>query len=101
MFKIIEEKRCGVISGRQYFKDGPIHYSNHLPIECQLSQDCKDLLQPILAGIMEVNSERAWGFDKFFESVQNMLKKVIIHVFVLRSGVLDRLYMNSLDTLAF
>ena len=91
--EIVRNMTPGVISGRQLHKNGSICYSNKLPIECQLSENCKELTEYFLANVFAMK----WQFGEFFLTVQNLLSKVVIHVFVLHSGQADRIYMNSND----
>ena len=85
----------GVISGRQLYKSGPINYSKTLPKECRLSENCKELVEHILANVFALK----WQFSEYFSTVQNLLSKVVIHTFVLHSAECDPIYMNSNDGL--
>lgn len=46
----------GVISGTQTSENGQIEWSRSLPPHCQLSFGLKQLVTPLLAGLLEVNS---------------------------------------------
>ena len=98
MLEIVKQKEPGDISGKQFCENGVVTYSKHLPRECQLSQDCKDLIEQTLAGMLEPDENQMCEFKVFFDSVQTLLKKVVVDVFLPSSGQSDRLYMNSNDT---
>ncbi|XP_075240927.1 uncharacterized protein LOC142336181 [Convolutriloba macropyga] len=91
--EIVNKMPSGVISGRQLYKSGPINYSKTLPKECRLSENCKELVEHILANVFALK----WQFSEYFSTVQNLLSKVVIHTFVLHSAECDPIYMNSND----
>ena len=39
------------------------------------------MLTPLLAGLLENDPRLMWSFDKFFETVRQILAKKVIHVF--------------------
>merc|ERR1719189_673444 len=75
MYYITTKKASGVISGVQTAENGPIQWSRELPNSCLLSQGIKKHLTPILAGLLEVNPQKMWTFEKFFAEVTNLLSK--------------------------
>ena len=81
MYYITTKKASGVISGVQTAENGPIQWSRELPNSCLLSQGIKKHLTPILAGLLEVNPQKMWTFEKFFNEVTNLLgkKKVFLY----------------------
>uniref|UniRef100_A0A3Q3K7P8 Protein kinase domain-containing protein n=1 Tax=Monopterus albus TaxID=43700 RepID=A0A3Q3K7P8_MONAL len=74
MYKITTEKPMGAIAGIQRVEGGPIEWSYHLPHSCQLSQGLRVQLVPVLAGILEADQERSWGFDQFFTATTDILQ---------------------------
>lgn len=53
---IIYFEASGVISGTQTAENGQIEWSRTLPSHCQLSYGLKQLVTPLLAGLLEVLS---------------------------------------------
>lgn len=54
MHLITTKKESGVISGTQTTENGPIEWAKSLPQHCQLSEGLKELVTPLLAGLLEV-----------------------------------------------
>lgn len=81
MYKILSEKEHDVISGVQEREGGDIVYSKELPPTCMLSQGLKDVVLPMLAGLLETHPERSWSFDDFFDEVMRLKEKLIFNVF--------------------
>ena len=50
----------------------------HIYVSCR---GAKDLVTPLLAGLLETDPKRVWGFDQFFAAVKGILCKQAIHVF--------------------
>ncbi|XP_056886220.1 inhibitor of nuclear factor kappa-B kinase subunit epsilon [Takifugu flavidus] len=100
MFKITTEKPTGAISGLQRVADGSIEWSYSLPHSCQLSQGLKVLLVPVLAGIMEADQEKCWGFDQFFTATTDILKRQPVHLFSLQQAMAHCIYIHHYDTVA-
>lgn len=94
MYYITTKKASGVISGSQATDNGPIEWCRELPKSCQLSAGLKKLITPILAGILEVDSQLIWSFDKFFSEVTNTLSKKVVHVFYINKMQSLRIYVN-------
>lgn len=94
MYKITTEKPMGAISGLQRVADGPIEWSYHLPHSCQLSQGLKVLLVPLLAGILEADQERCWGFEQFFTATTDMLQRQPVHLFSLEQAAAHCIYIH-------
>uniref|UniRef100_A0A3Q3ATH3 Inhibitor of nuclear factor kappa B kinase subunit epsilon n=1 Tax=Kryptolebias marmoratus TaxID=37003 RepID=A0A3Q3ATH3_KRYMA len=94
MFKITTEKPTGAIAGIQRVEGGQIDWSYHLPHSCQLSQGLKVLLVPVLAGIMEADQERCWGFDQFFTATTDILQRQPVHVFSLQNATAHCIYIH-------
>lgn len=55
MHLITTKKAPGVISGTQTSENGQIEWSRQLPPHCQLSDGMKQLVTPLLAGLLEVS----------------------------------------------
>lgn len=55
MHLITTKKASGVISGTQTSENGQIEWSRTLPSHCQLSSGLKQLVTPLLAGLLEVS----------------------------------------------
>ncbi|XP_053957435.1 serine/threonine-protein kinase TBK1 [Anastrepha ludens] len=81
MHQITTKKASGVISGTQLSENGPIEWSTTLPSYCHLSEGLKTLVTPLLAGLLEKNREKTWSFDRFFQEVTLILRKIVLHVF--------------------
>ncbi|KAL3853282.1 hypothetical protein ACJMK2_016835 [Sinanodonta woodiana] len=81
MHKITSEKAPGVISGIQTEPDGTITWSKDLPYTCLLSQSLKDLLRPMLAGLMEKDKSKAWSFEQSFGHVKSIISRKRIEIF--------------------
>uniref|UniRef100_A0A8C6PCW1 Inhibitor of nuclear factor kappa B kinase subunit epsilon n=1 Tax=Nothobranchius furzeri TaxID=105023 RepID=A0A8C6PCW1_NOTFU len=100
MYKITTEKPMGAIGGLQRVEGGPIEWSYHLPHSCQLSQGLKALVVPVLAGIMEADQERCWGFDQFFTATADILQRQPVHLFSLQQAVAHCIYIHHYNTVS-
>ncbi|XP_061840830.1 inhibitor of nuclear factor kappa-B kinase subunit epsilon isoform X2 [Nerophis lumbriciformis] len=100
MFKITTEKPTGAISGIQRVENGPIEWSSHLPQSCQLSEGLRMLTVPVLAGILEADQERCWGFDQFFTATTDILQRQPVHVFALQQAVAHCVYVHHYNTVS-
>uniref|UniRef100_H3CPA7 Inhibitor of nuclear factor kappa B kinase subunit epsilon n=1 Tax=Tetraodon nigroviridis TaxID=99883 RepID=H3CPA7_TETNG len=100
MFKITTEKPTGAISGTQHVVDGSIEWGYNLPHSCQLSQGLKAQLVPVLAGIMEADQEKCWGFDQFFTATTDILQRQPVHLFSLQQAMAHCIYIHHYDTVA-
>ncbi|XP_065213755.1 serine/threonine-protein kinase TBK1 [Planococcus citri] len=94
MYYITTKKASGVISGSQSSENGPIEWCRELPKTCQLSAGLKKLITPILAGILEVDSQQIWSFDKFFTEVTSTLLRKVVHVFYINKVQSIRIYIH-------
>ena len=94
MYYITTKKASGVISGVQTVENGPIQWSRELPSSCLLSQGIKKHLTPILAGLLEVNPQKMWTFEKFFNEVTNLLGKKKIYVYFMNRLSALRVYLD-------
>lgn len=100
MFKITTEKPMGAIAGIQRVEDGPIEWSYHLPHSCQLSQGLRVQLVPILAGVLEADQERCWGFDQFFTATTDILQRQPVHLFCLQQAMAHSIYIYHHNTVS-
>ncbi|KAL0978674.1 hypothetical protein UPYG_G00173760 [Umbra pygmaea] len=100
MYKITTEKPAGAIAGVQKTEHGPLEWSYILPQSCHLSKGLQDLLVPVLAGVLEADQERCWGFDHFFSATTDILQRVSIHLFSLQQATAHRLYIHHYSTAA-
>ncbi|KAK7072288.1 hypothetical protein SK128_028032 [Halocaridina rubra] len=81
MHHITTEKEPGVISGVQTSENGPIEWCTELPETCQLSLGLRKLVTPLLAGLLEVDPQRMWNFERFFQEVTVILSRKVAHIF--------------------
>ncbi|XP_070700506.1 inhibitor of nuclear factor kappa-B kinase subunit epsilon [Pempheris klunzingeri] len=100
MFKITTEKPVGAIAGIQRVADGPIEWSYNLPHSCQLSQGLTVQLVPVLAGILEADQERCWGFDQFFTATTDILQRQPVHLFSLQQATAHCIYIHHYNTVS-
>ncbi|TMS19746.1 Inhibitor of nuclear factor kappa-B kinase subunit epsilon [Larimichthys crocea] len=100
MYKITTEKPMGAISGIQRVLDGQIEWSYHLPHSCQLSQGLTVQLIPVLAGILEADQERCWGFDQFFTATTDILQRQPVHLFALQQAMAHCIYIHHYNTVS-
>ncbi|KAK2862307.1 hypothetical protein Q5P01_001840 [Channa striata] len=100
MFKITTEKPTGAITGIQQSEGGPIEWSYHLPHSCQLSQGLRIQLVPVLAGILEADQERCWGFDQFFTATTDILQREPVHIFSLQQAMAYCIYIHHYNTVS-
>lgn len=54
----------------------------------------KVLLVPILAGIMEADQERCWGFDQFFTATTDVLQRQPVYLFSLQQAMAHSIYVH-------
>lgn len=98
MHHITTKKLPGVIAGIQTTENGPIEWSRNLPDHCQLSTGLKQLVTPLLAGLLEENQKRMWSFDIFFNEVTNILNKKVVHIFYINRASSIEIFMESNET---
>ncbi|CAN9512323.1 unnamed protein product [Ophioblennius macclurei] len=100
MYKITAEKPMGAIAGIQRAEGGPIEWSYHLPHNCQLSQGLRVQLVPVLAGILEADQDRCWGFDQFFTATTDILQRQPVHLFSLQQAAAHCIYIHHYNTIS-
>lgn len=99
MFYITTKKASGVISGMQTSENGPIEWSRELPQNCQLSTGLKKIVTPLLAGLLEVDPQRIWSFDRFFTEVTDTLCRKPIHIFNVHKASLLKVFLHPEEKL--
>ena len=82
-------------SGVQTSESGPIQWSRELPNNCLLSAGIKKHITPLLAGLLEVNPQRMWTFEKFFSEVTKILSKKKLHIFYMTKLTEHRIYLDK------
>ncbi|EFN69034.1 Serine/threonine-protein kinase TBK1 [Camponotus floridanus] len=99
MFYITTKKASGVISGLQTSENGPIEWSRELPQTCQLSAGLKRIVTPLLAGLLEVDQQRIWSFDRFFSEVTDTLCRKPVHIFNVHRASLIKVFLHPEEKL--
>ncbi|XP_075471280.1 inhibitor of nuclear factor kappa-B kinase subunit epsilon isoform X3 [Ascaphus truei] len=99
MHKITTEKPHRAIAGVQKREDGPIEWIYELPVTCRLSMGLRVQLESILPNILEADQEKCWGFEQFFAETNNVLQRMVIHVFSLPQASTHRIYVHTYNTL--
>ena len=99
MYYITTKKASGVISGVQTSENGPIQWSREMPNTCLLSAGIKRHVTPLLAGLLEVNPQKMWTFDKFFSEVTRILSKKKLHFFFVNRLSELRVYLDKEERL--
>ncbi|XP_066456291.1 inhibitor of nuclear factor kappa-B kinase subunit epsilon isoform X1 [Eleutherodactylus coqui] len=100
MHKITAEKPPGAIAGVQRKESGPIEWIYELPVTCRLSEGLKTQLEAILPNILEADQEKCWGFDQFFAETNNILERMVIHVFSLPQARMHKIYIHHYNSVA-
>ncbi|XP_043219531.1 inhibitor of nuclear factor kappa-B kinase subunit epsilon-like [Amphibalanus amphitrite] len=98
MHVITTKKKPGIISGIQSAEGGEIEWGEKLPDTCQLSLGAKSLVTPLLAGLLEVDQQVMWTFDKFFDEVTAMTSRRCVPVFHVNQLQHLRLYLHRDDS---
>lgn len=99
MFYITTKKASGVISGVQTSENGPIEWSRELPQNCQLSVGLKKIVTPLLAGLLEVDPQKIWSFERFFTEVTDTLSRKQVHIFNIHKGSLIKVFLHPEEKL--
>ncbi|KAL4226441.1 hypothetical protein ACF0H5_014424 [Mactra antiquata] len=100
MHLITSEKPSGVISGVQKTLNGTIQWSSTLPDTCLLSENLKTILVSMLAGLLEMNAQKMWTFDQFYDTVTNLVNRIVLKLFSCCTSQLVMLYVEPTDTYA-
>ncbi|XP_008203915.1 inhibitor of nuclear factor kappa-B kinase subunit epsilon [Nasonia vitripennis] len=95
MFYITTKKASGVIAGAQTSEGGPIDWSRELPASCPLSAGLKRYVTPLLAGLLEVDQQKIWSFDRFFSRVTDTLcRRPAVNIFDVHGVNLIKIYLH-------
>ena len=70
-----------------------------MPNTCLLSAGIKRHVTPLLAGLLEVNPQKMWTFDKFFSEVTRILSKKKLHFFFVNRLSELRVYLDKEERL--
>lgn len=84
----------GVISGVQDELNGEITWNTELPQNCLLNPHLKNIITPLLAGLLESDESKIWSFEKFFNEVRLILLRRIVNVFHVTSSTLIKVYLK-------
>ncbi|XP_076170663.1 I-kappaB kinase epsilon [Ptiloglossa arizonensis] len=99
MFYITTKKASGVISGVQTSENGPIDWDRELPQNCQLCFGLKKIVTPLLAGLLEVDPQKIWSFERFFTEVTDILFRKRVHIFNVHKGSLIKVFLHPEEKL--
>ncbi|XP_045481112.1 inhibitor of nuclear factor kappa-B kinase subunit epsilon [Harmonia axyridis] len=94
MYYITTKKESGVISGIQTTENGAIEWQRELPISCQLSAGLKKIVTPLLAGLLELDLNKIWTFDRFFKEVTNALSRKAVNIFQVNKAQILKVYIH-------
>lgn len=101
MHMITSKKRPGIISGVQKSEGEHIEWSDKLPEHTRLSQGLKDLVTPVLAGVLESEpSSTSMSFEDFFKNVQDILSRKVVDVYSVHSASFHKIYIRQNETFA-
>ncbi|XP_073228812.1 serine/threonine-protein kinase TBK1-like [Porites lutea] len=101
MHIITSKKKSGIISGVQKSEGDNIEWSDKLPEHTRLSQGLKDLLTPVLAGVLESEpTSTSMSFETFFAAVQDILSRKVIDVYSVHSASFHKIYIKPNETFA-
>nr|WBP49704.1 TBK1/IKK epsilon family protein [Azumapecten farreri] len=95
MYEITKNKEPGYISGIQQSENGKIEWSKELPVTCRLSLGLKMFLTPILAGLLERNDRYKLSFGDFFNKVDKLMSKIVIHTYSPNTWIHMRIYIDG------
>lgn len=94
MYYITTKKESGVISGIQTTENGAIEWQRELPMSCQLSAGLKKIVTPLLAGLLELDLNKIWTFDRFFKEVTNALSRKAVNIFQVNKAQILKVYIH-------
>lgn len=95
MHQILCRKPSGAISGVQEGANGHVTYATTFPTTCNLSQNLKDLLAPVIASLCESHEDKQWSYKTYFENSDELLKRKRVHVFYVNAVSSFRLYLSG------
>lgn len=100
MYQIISKKESGVISGQQHFEGGPILWGRELPATCVLSSGLRQVITPVLAGLMEPDPARMLTYEQFFTRVQKLQAQIKLYIFHYTHAVMHTLFIDPSATIS-
>lgn len=100
MYRITTEKKTGMISGVQKSYGGEIEWSDKLPEQTRLSQSLRDLITPVLAGVLESDPSKMMSFETFFQRIQDIMSRKVVDVYCVESSVFHKIYIKPEETFA-
>ncbi len=68
---------------------------NVLTLTLPIFRGGKQLITPMLAGLMENDNSIMWSFDRFFTEVNRISNKVCVHVMSLYTGKKINVYVDK------
>lgn len=51
----------------------------------------------MIVGLLESNQKMRWMFDKFFNSINDIMNKIIVKVFDCLIGINNKFYIDKMD----
>ncbi|XP_071960808.1 serine/threonine-protein kinase TBK1-like [Antedon mediterranea] len=97
MHYLTTKKASGVICGYQKDSDGKITWERDLPESTRMSTMFKEMLTPLLAGLLECEQSKMMSADRFFEEVDKILNMEILHVFDVQKAKMMNIYLHKDD----
>ena len=64
-----------------------------------MSAGIKRHVTPLLAGLLEVNPQKMWTFERFFSEVTRILSKKKLHFFFMNKMSEHRVYLDKTERL--
>lgn len=87
-----------VITGIQTSENGSIEWGRELPANCQLTRGLKKVVTPLLAGLLEVDTQKIWTFERFFSEVTLTLSKILVNVFHVNTASRIEIFIHPDET---
>lgn len=75
-----------------------VSYYRGLPAHCQMSEGLKELIVPLIAGLLSLKLEGQWDFLDFHTHAMKIINKQIIKIFYVNRMKLLKIYINSTDS---
>ncbi|EDO44386.1 predicted protein, partial [Nematostella vectensis] len=99
MYHITTRKASGMIAGVQKSEGGEVEWTDKLPDHTCLSQGFRNLLTPLLAGVLESDPAKMMSFDQFFAYVQDMVSRKVLDVYCVSSSQFHKIYIRRTEML--
>ncbi|XP_057296093.1 serine/threonine-protein kinase TBK1-like [Hydractinia symbiolongicarpus] len=100
MFRMITEKKQGVISCHQNPANGQLVFSSKLPENTRISLGLKNLITPILKGLLETNPEYMITHDDFFQKIKDIIDMKVFYVFSTKTSSMHCIYLRQEDNIS-